>query len=78
MKKMKLKENECFELTMTEMSNAKTIAGFLLIEGYSVQITPVNCNTKTNHGITRKYLVTIRQGLNKTEADCDTGVNDDD
>lgn len=66
---MILKENECFELTITDMSNAKTIASFLLIEGYSVQITPMNCNTNINHGVTREYLVTIRQGLNKSEVD---------
>lgn len=66
---MKLKENECFELVITDLSNAKTITGFLLIEGYSVQITPVTPNTKTNHGVAREYLITIRQGLNKSEAD---------
>lgn len=69
---MKLKENECFELAITDMSNTKTIASLLLIEGYSVQITPMNCNTNINHGVTgvtREYLVTIRQGLNKSEVD---------
>lgn len=76
---MKLKENECFELTMIDKSNAKTIAGLLLNESYGVQITPVmRKNIHLHHGFSREYLITIRQGLNKTEADCDTEVNDDD
>ena len=66
---MKLKENECFELTITDMSNAKTITSLLLTEGYSVQITPVIRKRNINHGFSREYLVTIRQGLNKSEVD---------
>lgn len=30
---MNLKENECFELVITDMCNAKTVAGLLLNEG---------------------------------------------
>lgn len=74
---MNLKENECFELVITDMCNAKTVAGLLLNEGYSVQITPVIRKRNTDHALLKEYLVTIRQGLNKIETDYDmVGINE--
>lgn len=62
---MTLKDTECFELVIREVRDAKLIANALLIEGYDVQITPMISATGFNHSFLRKYLVTVRQGLNK-------------
>lgn len=62
---MILKDAECFELVIREVRDAKLIANALLIEGYDVQITPImSAISSTNTGLSRKYIVTVRQGLN--------------
>ncbi len=66
---MTLKDAECFELVIREVRDAKLIANALLIEGYDVQITPImSAISSTNTGLPRKYLVTVRQGLNRVVA----------
>lgn len=63
---MILKDAECFELVIREVRDAKLIANALLIEGYDVQITPIiSAISSTNTGLSRKYIVTVRQGLNR-------------
>ena len=63
---MTLKDAECFELVIREVRDAKLIANALLIEGYDVQVTPImSAISSTNIGLPRKYIVTVRQGLNR-------------
>ena len=76
---MTLKDAECFELIIREVRDAKLIANALLIEGYDVQITPIISATSFNHACLTKYLVTVRQGLNRvvTTAQVKKGDNND-
>lgn len=62
---MTLKDAECIELVIQDVRNAKLIANALLIEGYDVQITPTISATSFNNARLTKYLVTVRQGLNR-------------
>lgn len=63
---MTLKDAECIELVIQDVRNAKLIANALLIENYDVQITPtMSAISSTNTGLPRKYIVTVRQGLNR-------------
>lgn len=65
---MTLKDAECIELVIQDVRNAKLIANALLIENYDVQITPTISATGFNHALSTKYLVTVRQGLNRVVA----------
>lgn len=63
---MTLKDAECIELVIQDVRNAKLIANALLIENYDVQITPtMSAISSTNTGLSKKYIVTVRQGLNR-------------
>lgn len=76
---MTLKDAECIELVIQDVRNAKLIANALLIENYDVQITPTISATSFNHARLTKYLVTVRQGLNRvvTTAQVKKGDNND-
>lgn len=63
---MTLKDAECIELVIQDVRNAKLIANALLIENYDVQITPtMSAISSTKTGLSKKYIVTVRQGLNR-------------
>ena len=63
---MTLKDAECIELVIQDVRNAKLIANALLIENYDVQITPtMSAISSTSTGLSKKYIVTVRQGLNR-------------
>lgn len=64
---MTLKDDECFELLMADQRNVQSIAETLLNENYDVQMAPVYVEITKNHGLARKYLLTIRRGTNKTD-----------